>query len=708
MRAALRAARVRVSGARGIDPTMPDSVRRASVKVPLRVVTGEAYSDLAFVFAAKVGHLAAGPNQPGCIADLTTIARYLGLTVRSVTQPDGRVALKAPSSLYAAQKQLTAGEELTVVRRTKPSGTGTSAVRRLRAPEKGEPWVMVPVALLGAVPHRHARAYAVISYARARGHHLTYAELADVLRHQSGRRIGEPVSVRAARGVVSDLERWGWVEVGRREGWQGRNMMVPLRPFEPGSDDESIAEDAEDAETAETAEAGVATEANEGMHRTDSAGAAGETSADSRSDRPVALGAAFHVGAGTAAFPTLASTVNKVVETPGGTPSEAASRTVVRTSSEPPENGISAAQNPGAEGQWTSGPQGVRTSVTYKEDTPIDLQMNAASRGGSARRALSLVDVPGPANSARPGSATLPANEAPAAEPRRSRHVTVSNDRTTISPTAAKAFARIGPLVDRMSTGQRVVAAALVDRAVAEVGDADRVFARLADRWRTQEGPVRSPMGWLGARGLARRGCADPNCEDGRLWLPTAGPGAGVAGDPFACRNCARQDQDRRAAADERFGADRRAASRARTGREPSTAMAAAVGTAAHRVAVPAPIGTCDDCDRAVRGLRADGVCADCREEREAAAEAAERASGALQGAFERPWSRRRVDRWPAGQEAAGRPLSDLAAGGPTWNPDEQNESDGVFGGGAAAGCRRQRVGTAPATRTPVRVRVRP
>ncbi|MFE5330005.1 hypothetical protein ACFRCG_26810 [Embleya sp. NPDC056575] len=633
MRAALRAARVRVSGARGIDPTMPDSVRRASVKVPLRVVTGEAYSDLAFVFAAKVGHLAAGPNQPGCIADLTTIARYLGLTVRSVTQADGRIALKAPSSLYAAQKQLTAGEELTVVRRTKPSGTGTSAVRRLRAPEKGEPWVMVPVALLGAVPHRHARAYAVISYARARGHHLTYAELADVLRHQSGRRIGEPVSVRAARAVVSDLERWGWVEVGRREGWQGRNMMVPLRPFEPGSDDESIAE---------AGAAGAATEADEadeGTDETDSAGvlgavgAVGETSADSRSDRPVVLGAVFHVGGGTGVFPTLGSTVNRVVETPAGPPSEGASRTVVRTSFEPSENGISAAQNPGAEGQWTSGPQGVRTSVTYKEDTPIDLQTNAASRGGSARRALPSVDVPEPANNARTGSTTPPANEAPAAEPRRSRHVTVPNRRTTISPTAARAFAGIGPLVDRMSTGQRVVAAALVDRAVAEVGDADRVFARLADRWRTQEGPVRSPMGWLGGRGLARRGCADPNCEDGRLWLPTAGPGAGVAGDPFACRNCARRDQDRRAAADERFGADRRAAHRARTGREPSTAMAA-VGTTAHRVAAPAPIGTCDDCDRAVRGLRADGVCADCREDREAAAKAAERASGALRRAF--------------------------------------------------------------------------
>ncbi|WP_424642580.1 hypothetical protein [Embleya sp. AB8] len=615
---------------------MPDSVRRASVKVPLRVVTGEAYSDLAFVFAAKVGHLAAGPNQPGCIADLTTIARYLGLTVRSVTQPDGKVALKAPSSLYAAQKQLTAGEELTVVRRTKPSGTGTSAVRRLRTPEKGEPWVMVPVALLGAVPHRHARAYAVICYARARGHHLTYAELAEVLRHQSGRRIGEPVSVRAARGVVSDLERWGWVEVGRREGWQGRNMLVPLRPFEPaGEAEREVGENSEaDGGTGIDIGAGIGS----GVGSTDVAAVAGvatevvETvdlfAADIPEEaaeevvREVARDVAPETDQETPREP-----VGEVVETVGAVTSEG----IVDNPSEPAENGISAGGSLCAEGQWTSGAQGVGTSVTYKEDTPIDLQVNACFPGGSARRAPSVVDAREPATNPRSAGSTTPAHQAPAAEPRRSRQVTVSNHRTTISATAARAFAGIGPLVARMSTGQRVLAAGLVDRAVAEVGDADRVFARLADRWRTQEGAVRSPVGWLGRRGLPRRGCEDPNCEDGRLWLPTAGPGVGVAGDPYACRNCARRDQDRRVAADGRFGAERRAANRVRPVDVPAAPVFPAAG--------PAPIGTCEDCDRAVRGLRADGVCADCREDRELAAEAAGAAGagatpGTLQEAF--------------------------------------------------------------------------
>ncbi|MFI6580907.1 hypothetical protein [Embleya sp. NPDC050493] len=675
---------------------MPDSVRRASVKVPLRVVTGEAYSDLAFVFAAKVGHLAAGPNQPGCIADLTTIARYLGLTVRSVTQPDGRIALKAPSSLYAAQKQLTAGEELTVVRRTKPSGTGTSAVRRLRTPEKGEPWVMVPVALLGAVPHRHARAYAVICYARARGHHLTYAELADVLRHQSGRRIGEPVSVRAARGVVADLERWGWVEVGRREGWQGRNMLVPLRPFEHPSDHEPTAAGVDAGVEAEAVEpvdifaaefpggtggaggigeagatghpglvgpvvteeyAEYATEyAAAGGIEVDAVGAQHATRAettDRNADwttdgaRVVTCGrASAHGGEEIeieieAGVEVRNETGNEVAETTravtagemrvtSATPGNVPSGVGAEGSSEPAGNGISAGRSLGAEGQWTSGPQGVGTSVTYKEDTPIDLQMNADSQGGSARRASSVVNGHEPAKSPQTALPATPASGTPAAEPRRTRPAPTPNHRTTISATAAKAFAGIEPLVARMSTGQRVVAAGLVDRAVAEVGDADRVFARLADRWRTQEGAVRSPVGWLGGRGLARRGCEDPNCEDGRLWLPTAGPGAGVDGDPFACRNCARQDQDRRAEADERFGAERRAAHRARQ----AAAVAAVARVAEARPTAPAPIGTCDDCDRAVRGLREDGVCADCREDRESAAGAAEGALRTLQAAF--------------------------------------------------------------------------
>jgi len=623
--AALRAARGRVAGPRGVDPAMPDTVRRASVKVPLGIVTGEAYNDLAFVLAAKVGHLAANPTQPGCIADLTTIARYLGLTVREVPQADGRVILKAPSSLYAAQRQLTTGGELTVVRRTKPSGTGTSAIRRPRALDRGEAWVMVPVALLGAVPHRHARAYAVITYAAARGHHLTYAELANSLRHQSGRRIGEPVSVRAARAVVADLERWGWVGVGRREGWQGRNMLVPLRPFDPAAGDSAIESPAGfGAETEPEPDSAASTSSPSPSSASGSGVEVGAGDGDLL-ELPVAAGeSTCDHGDGTGVGRGLPNALGTAVR-------------VVRITS--------------SQGQRTSGSQGFRTSLASKEDTPIDLRETANSRGGSARRASYPGKAAAPVENRPTGDANSPSRQAPSAEPRRSGPRGRQAD-GTISASAAAAFASITPLVTRMSPAQRVSAAGLIDRAIAEVGDARRVHVRLADRLRTQERPVKSPLGWLRGRGLPRRGCADPNCEDGRLWLPVAGLGAGVPGDPSACRNCVRWADDRRAAADACFGPERRAVNRPERNRGsgfsespghsslsernapgwgPSVSPWNGVGdtlTSASeaqsrvvaskplsRVPRPLPFGTCDGCERAVRGLAAGALCGDCREE---------------------------------------------------------------------------------------------
>lgn len=610
--AALRAARGRAAGPRGVDPAMPDTVRRVSVKVPLGIVTGEAYNDLAFVLAAKIGHLAANPTQPGCIADLTTIARYLGLTVREVMQPDGRVTLKAPSSLYAAQRQLTTSGQLTVERRTKPSGTGTSAIRRPRTLERGEAWVMVPVALLGAVPPRHARAYAVITYAHVRGHHLTYAELANSLRHQSGRRIGEPVSVRAARAVVADLERWDWVGVGRREGWQGRNMLVPLRPFDPATGN-SCVESPADPTVAPVSDPALVSGGEVAFDAPELPFPACESACESACEHGDGSGVGRSLSSGLA----MVSKVARITS---------------------------------SQGQWTSGPQGFRTSLASKEDTPIDLQEMTNSPGGSARRAFYPGSVAAPVENPPAITANSPSGQAPSAEPRRQRPRNRQAE-GTISATAAAAFASIGPLVTRMSPAQRVVAAGLIERAVAEVGDARRVYVRLADRLRTQEKPVGSPLGWLRGRGLPKRGCADPNCEDGRLWLPTAGHGVGVDGDPSNCRNCVRWADDRRAAADVRFGAERRAANRPgatggstfpeslghstlfgrhepweipsatpRNGSDGAwstgpTAAEHAVSVPMRRAPAPERFDTCDGCERAVRGLREDRLCFDCRGE---------------------------------------------------------------------------------------------
>jgi hypothetical protein len=497
--------------ARGVDPGLPPRLHGAVVEVPLSLLD-VAYCDLALVFWMKVCQLGSARHQPGCVAEMSTIAVWLGLKPKVKQLSDGRTTCDGPSSLYAAQKQLIDGGEMTSTRRTHRSGRGTSAVRSVRRLRRGERRVDVPIALAGAVPPRHFRAYVLIAAAHATGHQITMSELASGLLHQSGRNTGESISVTAARRVANDLERWGWVATQPRAGSRGRNLMIPRStPF--------------DASTA-----------------------------------------------------------------PVDNPASVATNTVVT----PPHQRTSGAQHPGV-------------SVATTEDTSFYLQARATSPGSSARRACDVAEGGVPVENpvrARPE----PAKPAPSAEPQQTRHSTAPNHRITVSATAVRAFTSIGALVARMSTGQRLVAAGLVDRAVAEVGDEERVLARLADRWRTHEGTVRSPLGWLGGRGLPRRGCEDPNCEDGRLWLSTAG--AGVDSDLFACRNCARRDQDRRAEADDRFGAARRTANRIR----PSEAA-----TLARPMTAPAPIGTCDDCDRAVRGLRADGLCADCRKDRELA-----------------------------------------------------------------------------------------
>lgn len=214
--------------ARGIDPAMPDSVRKTLVKVPMRIVAGP-YSDLAVVLHAKTAHLSRN-EQRGSVADLTTIAVYLGLTNRRTVDPrTGNELLKAPSALYAAQKELTAAKEMTVERRTLPGGTGTSAVRRVSGLGRDEAFAFAPVALLGAVSPRHVRAYLVCSYAYATRTPMTAEELSGHLRHHSGKTAGEPISERSARMLVDDLERWGWLDVDRRAGRQGRNQITPRR-----------------------------------------------------------------------------------------------------------------------------------------------------------------------------------------------------------------------------------------------------------------------------------------------------------------------------------------------------------------------------------------------------------------------------------------------------------------------------------------------
>ncbi len=214
---------------RGADATMPDGLRRTVVDVPYSVISGP-YRDLTVVYVAKVLQLARNRERE-CVAKLTTMATWLGLRNRpGADTRTGVLVVKAPSALYAAQREASQAGLVSVRRRTLRGGTGTSAVRTVAPAVPGDYGVPVPVTLLGAVSARHARAYMLAAYAHHRRLSWTEAELAAHVRHESGQRKGEPISTYAASKLVDDLERWGWLEVQRRAGLQGRNVIIPRRP----------------------------------------------------------------------------------------------------------------------------------------------------------------------------------------------------------------------------------------------------------------------------------------------------------------------------------------------------------------------------------------------------------------------------------------------------------------------------------------------
>lgn len=231
--ALLRELRQLPSQCRGTDKTMPEGLKKTVVDVPYSVISGS-FRDLTVVYIAKVAQLAR--NRDGeCVAALTTMARWLGLKNRSGADTrSGELVVKAPSALYAAQKEAREAGLVFVRRRTLHGGQGTSAVRSIAQFAKADFRVPVPVALLGAVSARHARAYMLLAYAHHNRVPYSVADLANGFRHESGKRKGEPISEFAASRLIDDLEQWGWLEVQRRAGHQGRHLITPRRtPLEP-------------------------------------------------------------------------------------------------------------------------------------------------------------------------------------------------------------------------------------------------------------------------------------------------------------------------------------------------------------------------------------------------------------------------------------------------------------------------------------------
>lgn len=180
----------------------------------MRLVWSPYYQDVALSVYVKVKALASRPE--GCQARTETIASYLGLSASSVGRGMTQLRRPGPDGVV----------ELHSKRRTLPGGTGQSAVRTVRSMAREEAFVWLPVAAAEDLTPRQLRVYALVAYAQARGIALTEAELASCLRHHSGKKAGEALSVTAASAVVDEVETARWMTVQRRAGARGRNLYI--------------------------------------------------------------------------------------------------------------------------------------------------------------------------------------------------------------------------------------------------------------------------------------------------------------------------------------------------------------------------------------------------------------------------------------------------------------------------------------------------
>ncbi|MEU9777732.1 helix-turn-helix domain-containing protein [Streptomyces sp. NPDC047968] len=216
-------ARLAATPAAGPRPRAGGGLR---VRVPLRLVAGVQYSDAALAVYIKIAALAMRPE--GCTAAVSTLADYLGTSKSTVER-----ALKQLARPDAEDGTV----EVLTTRRTLPGGRGQTAHRAVRPHGPGELYVWIPARAATSLPPRLLRLYALITYAQTRRIPLALADLADVLRHQSGRHTGEPLGTAQTSRLLDDLAATGWATVRHREGLQGRHAYEahprPLRLAPP-------------------------------------------------------------------------------------------------------------------------------------------------------------------------------------------------------------------------------------------------------------------------------------------------------------------------------------------------------------------------------------------------------------------------------------------------------------------------------------------
>lgn len=204
-------------GAGGVRPRRPARRSGQQIEVPERVYRGPHYSDVFKKIWCKGAALDVDGNAEHCNASVARMAEFTDVSKRTFER--GLTEGRHPGPDGGAP-------EFTTTRKTLPGGRGRTAVREVRSIEHGESFVTVPGWIADAAEPRELAAVLLIAHAEKAGHHPTAAELAGELFHHGGKHKGEPVSERTARRLIDRLEAKGFIDVGHRAGYQGRDTLT--------------------------------------------------------------------------------------------------------------------------------------------------------------------------------------------------------------------------------------------------------------------------------------------------------------------------------------------------------------------------------------------------------------------------------------------------------------------------------------------------
>ncbi|MFJ3637643.1 hypothetical protein [Streptomyces sp. NPDC090112] len=447
-------------------------VRRQRVKVPMRLVSSPFYSDVALSVYVKVAALAARPE--GCEARSATIAFYLGLSVASAERGMKQLTRPGPDGIV----------ELRSRRRTLPGGKGQSALRTVRVMTRTEAFVWLPVAAAEDLTPRQLRAYAVIAFAEKLGIALTEGELADYLRHHSGKKAGQPITAAAAGEVIDGLEAARWVTVQRRAGLQGRHRYIA----------HAIAPEAV---------------VNAGGQVVDAALAEVEEGAEQPVGGVTGEGACLLVGEGSG------------VRVGEGT---LANRELPRTDSPDDERALispAVGEVPVVEGAEVL-------------ENPADAQARSEGEGGVALRAGEI---------SQPSS--KPGGEKRSSKGAVSSRSSYTGPQLAMSPEIYSVLEPVHLLVEQVSSSfvARKIARE-VGRQLREGTAPDRLRHRLTARLaKVMLSDIRDPGRWLLGVALPRWGCGYQDCEAGIIWR--TGAACELCAETIQDRRAARQREQR-------------------------------------------------------------------------------------------------------------------------------------------------------------------